>query len=157
MPFSLELQALDAPSSVLDTSSFVSGPFTFEVLDMTNEVPITDTRQQQLQSSDKNVQTGVNSNVNVGLNTLTSSVNDFEIEDRTMVGCSKFNVSDKCPTSKKQLIVSSTLTSPKFNSVNVLSDVSLRQNTTVDSSVNNANGLLSQFGIDGEYIISWCT
>lgn len=156
MPFSMELQVLDeAPSTVLDTTSFVTTPFTLDDVEMdTLEVPITDTRQQQQQqqSSDKNVQTGVN--VNAGLNTLNSiSVSNVELDDdndgdcdetKTLC-CSRFKVLDKCASSKKHSVVSSTLTSPKLNSVNV----SRQMNDTLLSN-NNANGLLSQFGLDGE-------
>lgn len=148
-PFSLELEVLDeAPSTVLDASSFVTAPFTLEDLGL--EVPITDTRQ----SSDKNVQTGVSASA--GPNTLNSSVSNVDLDDddggdetRTIC-CSKFRVLDKCASSKKH---SSTLTSPKLNnSVNVSPEGRQQQRQMNDTSLNNnANGLLSQFGLDGEF------
>nr|KAH0807890.1 hypothetical protein GEV33_014902 [Tenebrio molitor] len=171
--FSIEVQSMETPSTLLDASAFLTDPFTFDNLDSTEDVPVTDTRQ----SSDKIVQTGINLNVNVGLNTLTPSVNDSsssvfsnsnanltdsikfeestsssssdESDDRT-IGCSRFHVSDlgasKSVTSKTQP-VSSTLTSPKFNSVNAVSDGRARNAT--EGSLGNTNGLLSQFGFDG--------
>ncbi|KAI4467760.1 enhancer of polycomb [Holotrichia oblita] len=77
-----------------------------------------------------------------------------DVNDRTFVGCSKFTVTDingSAGTSSnkyKQLLShSSTLTSPKLNSVNVVSD--FRQRSSVDcTAVSNANGLIAQFGMD---------
>ncbi|KAK9717332.1 Enhancer of polycomb-like [Popillia japonica] len=77
-----------------------------------------------------------------------------DVNDRTFVGCSKFTVTDingSAGTSSnkyKQLLShSSTLTSPKLNSVNAVSD--FRQRSSVDcTAVSNANGLIAQFGMD---------
>lgn len=77
--FSIEVQPLETPSTLLDSSVFLTDPFTFDSMDNIEDVPVTDTRQSSSvlsSSSDKIVQTGINLNVNVGLNTLTSSVND---------------------------------------------------------------------------------
>lgn len=170
----MELQVLDeAPSTMLDTSSFVTAPFTIDdfEMDTVEEVPITDTRQQQQQqqpppppSDNKNVQTGV-SIANVSPNTLNSSVSNIEIdveqndgdEIRTIC-CSRFKVLDKCATSnKKHSVVSSTLTSPKLNSVNVSPDGRQQQQRQMNDSLisNNANGLLTQFGLDGGFVFTW--
>lgn len=145
----------EAPSTILDTTSFVTAPFTLDDLEMDTleEVPITDTRQQ---SSDKNVQTtGVSANA--APNTLNSSVSNVDViddvcdETRTIC-CSRFRVLDKCASSKKHSVVSSTLTSPKLNSVNVSPDGRQQQRQLNDNLLsNNANGLLSQFGLDGEF------
>ncbi|KAF2887881.1 hypothetical protein ILUMI_18292, partial [Ignelater luminosus] len=168
-PFTLEIQTLEAPSSLLDTSTFLTTPFTLEDLcPISTEVPVTDTRQ----FSDTNVQTGINLNVNVGLNTLTPSVNDSFTsninlidsdctvtcdtnsvnsgEDRT-IGCSMFNVSNISESadessSKNRLILSNTLTSPKLNSVNI--PIENRIKSGPDIPVSNANGLLTQFGFE---------
>lgn len=148
----------EAPSTILDTTSFVTAPFTFDDLEMDTleEVPITDTRQQH-QSSDKNVQTtGVSANA--GPNTLNSSVSNVDVVDdvrdeQRTICCSRFRVLDKCASSKKHSVVSSTLTSPKLNSVNVSPDGRQQQRQLNDNTLlsNNANGLLSQFGLDGEF------
>lgn len=168
-PFSLEIQTLEAPSSLLDTSNFVTTPFSLEEIIASNniEVPVTDTRQ----SSDTNVQTGINLNVNVGLNTLTTSVNssftsnisltdnyddstvtyDTLDGDRT-IGCSVFSVSNISDSAdeqhEKQSILSNTLTSPKTNSVSLSFDSSRRK--SVNETINNVNGVLTQIGFDGE-------
>lgn len=186
MSFAIEVQPLETPSTLLDTSAFLTDPFTFDNLDSIEDVPVTDTRQQ---SSDKIVQTGINLNVNVGLNTLTPSVNDnssssvfsnncnanltdsIKLEDAAStltsllssdendertIGCSRFHVSDLGvatikQTSKTQQTVTSTLTSPKLNSVNAVSDGWNRSNVTTEGSLGNTNGLLSQFGLDGMF------
>ncbi|EFA06113.2 enhancer of polycomb homolog 1 [Tribolium castaneum] len=175
MSFSIEVQSLETPSTLLDTSAFLTDPFTFDNLDSIEDVPVTDTRQ----SSDKIVQTGINLNVNVGLNTLTPSVNDnsssvfsnsnanltdsIKLEDATSsstsdendertIGCSRFYVSDLGVTKKNQTsktqTVTSTLTSPKFNSVNAVSE-GWSRSTATEGPLTNTNGLLSQFGLDG--------
>ena len=86
----------------------------------------------------------------------TSSSSD-ENDERT-IGCSRFHVSDLGGASRavaaaaaaasKTKAPSSTLTSPKFNSVNAVSDGRTRSSTT-EGSLGNTNGLLSQFGLDG--------
>lgn len=158
--FSLEMKVLDSPSTFLDTSTFVTSPFLFEDLDW--DVPVTDTRQ----SSDTNMQTGINLNVNVGLNTLNSSVNlndsfvcsndevnltDFS-EIRT-IGCSRFKVSDidSCTgTTSKTCNRSITVTNPKLNnSANLTSDVRLRTNSDGPLS----NGIITQYGINGKFLL----
>lgn len=165
-PFSLEIQTLDAPSSLLDTSAFVSDQFNFDNLDL--DIPITDTRQ----SSDKIVQTGINLNVNVGINTLTPSVKnensssnvnhvdsksdatniDLDCSsnnDRT-IGCSKFYVSDLSAScgfpSSRSTFSTCTFASPKFNSINQVSDGPLRPNA--DTAPSSTNGILPQYGYD---------
>lgn len=170
VPYTMELQVLDEmPSTVLDTSSFVTAPFTFDDLEMDTleEIPITDTRQQQQQqqsSDNKNVQRGANA----GLITLNSSVSNIETDNdddgddeiRTIC-CSRFKVLDKCASSnKKHSVVSSTLTSPKLNSVNISSSdgrQQQQQQRQMNDNLlsNNANGLLTQFGLDGEFIFAW--
>lgn len=158
----MELQVLDeAPSTVLDTSSFVTAPFTLDDLEMDSleEVPITDTRQSN-DDNNKNLQTSV-----CDPNALNFSVSDCEIDDfggdydsRT-VCCSRFKVLDKCASSnKKHSVVSSTLASLKLNSVNVLSDGGRQQQRQMNDNLvsNNANGLLSQFGsLDGKFVFQW--
>ncbi|XP_018333423.1 uncharacterized protein LOC108742649 isoform X2 [Agrilus planipennis] len=115
-PFTLELQPLDAPSSVLsDTSAFVTTPFTLDDLYAVNAavVPITDTRQFQStpppQPSSNDVdyvnetasvaQTGINLNVNVGLSTLSdasssSSSSSSPFEETRTIGSSRFVVTN---------------------------------------------------------------
>ncbi|XP_044744316.1 enhancer of polycomb homolog 1 [Coccinella septempunctata] len=164
-PFSLEIQCLDSPSALLDTSAFVSDQFNFDNLGSL-DIPITDTRQP----SDKIVQTGINLNVNVGINTLTPSVNndnssfnlnhvdgksdatntgsDRRANNDKTIGCSKFNVSDlnassSAPSSK---FSTCTFASRKFNSINQASDGQLRPNS--DAAVNNTNGILPQYGYE---------
>lgn len=132
-------------------------------------------QQQQRQSNEKNLQTGINLNVNVGLNTLNCTdsnlssypsfdndanvfdTSDFLVgsDDRT-VGCSQFTVSDigTCSgTITKKIVPSSnSCTSsacPKLNVVNVTTDI--RQRSTNDGTLTGANGLLTQFGIDGKF------
>lgn len=180
-PFSMEIQMLEAPSStLLDTSTFVTDPFTFDSLDL--DTPVTDTRQ----SGDRNVQTGS------ALNTLISSVNgnsnvihednvvlndSFNLSDTNYdtscdgnyrtIGCSRFIITDlsspgDCPspteaadTSKqKKVLSSSTLTSPKFNNVSTVTTGEGRRarNNADQNSLGNTNGLLTQFGFEGEYL-----
>lgn len=215
-PFSLELRLADDDNTstnntvLLDSSTFVTSPFLYEdfTLDMP-DVPVTDTRQS---SDTSNTQTGINLNVNVGLNTLnTNTINtssgyssnndsfiqsvnlndglrlsvdfcndeemltstttlttpmivddyDEDINDRTLVGCSRFTVTDingsagASSNRYKQLLShsSSTLTSPKLNSVSVVSDYrQQRSAAAIDCATvgNNANGLITQFGMDGK-------
>lgn len=90
------------------------------------------------------------------MTTTPTSMTVVDVNDRTFVGCSRFTVTDingSAGTSSnkyKQLFShSSTLTSPKLNSVNVVSD--FRQRSAIDSAaVANANGLITQFGMDGK-------
>lgn len=199
-PFLLELRlANDSTSSssnnvLADSSTFVTSPFLGEDFTMDlPEVPVTDTRQSSSNSGDTaNVQTGINLNVNVGLNTLNNSNNtnntasndsfiqsvnlndglslsvdlcnsdetamDDDSDSRTFVGCSKFTVTDingsagaSSARYNKQMSDSSTLTSPKLNSVNVVSDC--KQRSVVDcAAVGNANGLITQLGMDGKEV-----
>lgn len=146
------------PSIVLDpSSSYVAGPFEFDLdLDPTTmstpEVPITDTRQRD------DVQATTTSNNN----TLNCSVSNEDDGDVTRtVCCSRFRVSDECSLSssssvveKRQssaAIVSSTLTSPKLNnSVNVVAEQQRRAGDAMTHGNAGGNGLLSQFGLDGE-------
>lgn len=168
-PFSLEIQTMESPSALLDTSAFVSDQFNFDNLGSL-DIPITDTRQ----SSDKIVQTGINLNVNVGINTLNPSVNNddssfnvnhvdsksdatnIELDgsgnnDRT-IGCSKFYLSDLSASSNalfsKSASSTSTFASPKFNSINQSSEGHLRPNA--DAALNSTNGILPQYGIESE-------
>lgn len=164
-PFTLEVRPLDSTSTLLDSSTFITSPFLLDDLTMSSlDVPVTDTRQ----SSEKNVQTGINVNVNVGRNTLTctdslsplvnlndnvtltSSESFTDSSDYRTVGCSQFNVYDSSinvsAPSKKHTIVSSTLTSPKLNSVKVLSEV--RQRSTMDPPIVSANGLVTSVEIE---------
>lgn len=146
------------------------------------EVPVTDTRQTDTkpqvkheESPTKNTRTGLNLNVNVGLNSLncslkdklkTDSFTDLEsvgdlslLEDifsmdydlDGVVGCSKFNVSDlgvvgsgSEPTrpAKKR--------SGEIKVNNVLGKA--RQTHEDGLVVGSANGLLTQFALDGEFI-----
>ncbi|KAK4885725.1 hypothetical protein RN001_001996 [Aquatica leii] len=169
-PFSLEIQMLEAPSALLDTSNFVTAPFSLEEMISSNsmDVPVTDTRQ----ISDTNVQTGINLNVNVGLNTLTTSVNNSftsnislmnDDDDSTIlsdthgvhfdgdrtIGCSVFSVSNISESADEQhdkhSILSNTLTSPKINSVNVPIE---SRRKSASEMFNNVNGVLTQLGID---------
>lgn len=158
------MKVLDAPNTFLDTSTFVTTPFLFEDLD-TIDVPVTDTRQ----SSDTNMQTGINLNVNVGFNTLNNNdslsnvnnLNDSSVfsnnnevylmdsSEESTIGCSRFKVSDiaSCTGSaSKKHNKSSTFTNTKLNSVNVTSDVRLRTNS--DGPV--SNGIITQYGINGK-------
>ncbi|KAK9875359.1 hypothetical protein WA026_007757 [Henosepilachna vigintioctopunctata] len=168
-PFRMEIQTLDGPSALLDTSAFISDPFAFEgTVDSAVDIPVTDTRQ----SSDRNAPTGINLNVNVGINTLTPSVNKdnssssnvnhvdgkcgamndaSSSEDRT-TGCSRFHVTDlsaNCDTSRSETPFSTcTFTSPKFDSINAVSDGRLKPETTAESSINSTNGILPQYSYD---------
>ncbi|KAF5304769.1 hypothetical protein FQA39_LY09546 [Lamprigera yunnana] len=170
-PFSLEIQTLEAPSSLLDTSNFITTPFSLEEMTSCNsvDVPVTDTRQL----SDTNVQTGINLNVNVGLNTLTTSVNNsftsnislinynnedsavpldthsLSFDDDRTIGCSMFNVSNISDSAEEQLdkrsILSNTLASPKINSVNIAADAKKK---SANDMITNINGVLTQIGFD---------
>lgn len=180
MPFSMEIQTLEAPSStLLDTSTFITDPFMFDNLDL--DTPVTDTRQ----SSDRHIQTGsalntlipsVNSNCNVIHSdnvTLNDSFNlsntncDVNCDgDYRTIGCSRFTITDlgsfgSAPSQmetvemskQKKVFSSSTLTSPKFNSVSTVTTGEGRRarNNTDQNSLGNTNGLLTQFGFEGEY------
>lgn len=164
----MEIQAIEAPSSLLDTTTFLTTPFNLDdfVSPNSTEVPVTDTRQL----SDTNVQTGINLNVNVGLNTLTPSVNnsftsnlslvnddctvtcnthssDMDI-DRT-IGCSMFSVfNSSAGADQSPKTCTNISASPKVNSVNCSVDGRMKSGT--DNSIgNNSNGLLPQFGFEG--------
>ncbi|KAJ8925543.1 hypothetical protein NQ315_009383 [Exocentrus adspersus] len=177
IPFSMEIQTLEAPSStLLDTSTFITDPFTFDNLEL--DTPVTDTRQ----SGDRNVPTtsalntlipsvNINSNIvyndNVILNdnfSLSDANYDANcVSDYRTIGCSRFTVTDlgsfdsssshmdTPETSKeKKVSSSSTLTSPKFNSVSTAptGEECRARNSTDQNSLGNTNGLITQFGLE---------
>lgn len=156
-PFSMEIQTLDAPSStLLDTSTFVTDPFMLNNLDL--DIPVTDTRQSPINTLTSNV-----SDVRTDNDSSDSSDSDY----RT-IGCSSFNISDSCSSAdwatgtrhqqKKTTSSSSTLTSPKFNSVStsvtMLDEGHSRPRSVADNSLGNTNGLLAQFEFEG--MINYC-
>lgn len=131
LPFTLEIRPTEPSTSLLDQSTFLSSTFLLDDLGMdTLDVPVTDTRQEN----------------------VVFEVDALLEDSRTDVGCSKFIVTDKSKESssgdKKQVLLTSTLTSPKMNCCST-KDVRIRQ-TTVSDSV-TANGLVAQFGIDGMF------
>lgn len=120
VPITIELQNLtsDQPTSLLDDTLFTTSPFTLNDL-YSDTVEFDDTRQVSL--------------VDPVLN-------------RTF-GCSKFNVVsdcvsvnsvyEQCETNKKHSILSSTLTSPKYNSVNVMPSASWPTQPKIVNHVSN--------------------
>ncbi|XP_028142187.1 enhancer of polycomb homolog 1 [Diabrotica virgifera virgifera] len=158
--FSMEIQTLDAPSSTfLDTSTFVSDPFTLDQLDL-------DSRQLLPAASTLNTLIpSVSSDSNENDNFLSSDSSSSDSDFRT-IGCSNFKVNDlglndsnvttsSTMTKSQQTKVqySSTSASPKVNSVNTTSsssgeDFKPTRGNSDSSLLGNTNGLLSQFCFD---------
>lgn len=164
-------------SSTFTTPPFLLGEMSSE--GVCEDVPVTDTRQQPRDPVNSVQQMGLNLNVNVGLNTLNTNnittnsfvhsvnlnnnnispspvdVDPSNVGEQRAPGCSRFTVSDISGSavgimSKRHFLLSSTLTSPKLNSANLVSDV--RQQSGLDGSACiSTNGIIAQFGIDGEY------
>lgn len=127
-PITIELQNLtsDLPTSLLDDTLFTTSPFTLQdlyadTMAPATPVPFDDTRQT--------------------------------------FGCSRFSVScdgdsdsacgsvvDSCSPNKIQSILSSTLTSPKFNSVNVVGDTwTQKVNHVSNGPLSHSEGKLAFF------------
>nr|XP_023019140.1 enhancer of polycomb homolog 1 [Leptinotarsa decemlineata] len=168
-PFSMEIQTLEAPSStLLDTSTYITDPFTFDNLEL--ETTVTDTRQSLSGPSSSTLNTlipSVSSDSNFLYNdsdgfVLSDSSND---SDYRTIGCTDFSVTDlssseSCSVKKdcsaavrqQNVLSSSTSTSPKLNSVSTSvssggQERSVRSNP--DNSLHtNANGLVTQFGFE---------
>lgn len=162
-PFSMEIQTLDAPSStLLDTSTFVSDPFSLDQLDL-------DTRQPLVVSSTLNTLIPSVSSDNNDIDNLLSSDSSSDSDFRT-IGCSNFSVNDLSSTENSadvpvksqqqqqqqhqhKVQYSSTSASPKINNVNTISssgeDNSKPARTNTDVLHGNTNGLLTQFCFDG--------
>lgn len=146
------------PSTLLDDSVFTTVPFTLQDLyaDVMDEVvgdvvPFDDTRQSQPEGGDPAldkpfgcsrfyVQEASVSSVPPGLGDKNHCVIPGG-GDAPVGAAPAPSVVDKCVTPKKQSILSSTLTSPKYNSVNVAqledSYVSRPKYSTINHHVNN--------------------
>ncbi|CAH1116786.1 unnamed protein product [Phaedon cochleariae] len=153
MPFSMEIQTLDTRSStLLDTSTYITDPFTLDNLDL--DTAVTDTRQS-LSSALNTLIPSVSSTSNVLYNDsflLSESSND---SDYRTIGCSNFSVVDRdcgsagCSKQQKNFSSSSTFTSPKLNSVSTTTKgEGSGARSSADSLPANTNGLLTQFGIE---------
>lgn len=160
-PFSLEIQSLDPPGTgVLDTSMFVTDPFNLDSLEQFETTPITDTRQHpHIGDRISQTTTGINLNVNVGINTLTpSSVNssidsgssnvnhveksvkkletsvicdDLDSSNDSSLGCSRFHVYNA---------VSDDASANIFSSLFSSASRSFRDRCTYASPSNRGNG-----------------
>ncbi|KAJ8977026.1 hypothetical protein NQ317_013475 [Molorchus minor] len=185
-PFSMEIQTLDAPSSMLlDTSVFITDPFTFDNLDGL-DTPITDTRQLS-SDIDKHVESASTPNTLIpsvsnddtvilndsfSLSDANCDSNSSSDSDYRTIGCSRFTLTDlgsfgggaACcsevepsadvlsvsSSKQKKVVSSSTLTSPKVNSVSTSSAMGevRRVRNNADNSLGNTNGLLTQFSFE---------
>ncbi|CAG9859413.1 unnamed protein product [Phyllotreta striolata] len=156
--FSMEIQTLDAPSStLLDTSTFISDPFSLDQLDL-------DSRQSLSASSALNtlIPSVSSDKINDIDNVLSDSSSD---SDFRTIGCSNFSVNDlgsvgdglcapmKFQQNKVQNCSSSA--SPKVNSVNTTTSSATGDDNVKSSRANdtvqhgNTNGLLTQLCFDG--------
>lgn len=118
------------------------------------DVPVTDTRQQEV-AVVNNTDTFVQSaNLNDSMAMWTDDADDGNPSEWRIIGCSKFTVSDingsAGTTPERRSPFASTLTSPKLNSVCGAAAGDVRQRAHVDRSVHSANGIISQFGMDGK-------
>lgn len=153
--FSMEIQTLDAPSStLLDTSTFISDPFTLDHLDL-------DTRQISSAVSTLNTLIPSVSDSNE-IDILSSDSSSSDSDFRT-IGCSNFKVND-LGMNDSSVMMNTTGTrsqkkihsnaSRKVNNTNLLSSSSGEEfkptiRSSPDSSpLGNTNGLLSQLYFD---------
>lgn len=100
-PFSMEIIPIEPPSSLLDTTSFVTDPFILNENDLDMNVPITDTRQQQSSGSTQIGSNTLNKRFNMKYNnncgvTLNDSVfinnNTMDVVIDRTAGCSSFTL-----------------------------------------------------------------
>ncbi|XP_057660984.1 enhancer of polycomb homolog 1 [Diorhabda carinulata] len=154
--FSMEIQTLDAPSStLLDTSTFISDPFTLDHMDL-------DTRQISPAVSTLNTLIPSVSDSNE-VDNLSSDSSNSDSDFRT-IGCSNFKVND-LGMNDSNVMMNTTVTrsqkkihsnaSRKVNNTNLLSSSSSGEEfkptirSSPDSSpLGNTNGLLSQLYFD---------
>lgn len=128
IPLTVELQNLGHPSSLLDDSLFTTTPFSLQELyaEMGDPVvPYDDTRQEPtVPDPVLDREFGCSRfNVTCGSDELCDGVGTWpnQVASDGLTCVNNNCAVDVCVTPKKQSILSSTLTSPKYNSVNVLS------------------------------------
>lgn len=148
VPITVELQNLvsDHPSSLLDDSLFTTSPFSLQELyaDTVEPVPIDDTRQSPM------FDPALDRTFGCSRFRVISDVESVSPDMSDNISCLNNCAVDVCVTPKKQSILSSTLTSPKYNSVNVMpsSDGWAQQKSLVNHV---SNGPLSHS--EGKFVI----